>query len=449
MKASELGLGLLAVLATGAMFAACLPLGERAALAWVALVPLLLASRGRGFIPGFLGGLGAVFFAAWLTTLGVFSKGGNASSEVGWVYTGYGIFGFSFALACGAWADRSTARLSAWWFAALATLLEAALMVQLPSHLALSQYRNAAMVQLASVGGVWMVSFSLWWVNFALARRQWLALIPALGAMLLGDAWLPAGGATRRLAAMQIEDADAAAWRAGQAAARRAGADLVVWPEFAGMTLAMSGDPTELRAVGGPAFVTSFPDDAKPLPHNTAALFSEGRMSAPYWKRKLFGGESKMHVAGIRAVSVDGIGLNVCYDSCFPYVIRETALAGAALVALPTNDPPSSYDFIAAIHAAYTPFRAAESGLAFVRADSGARSMIVDARGRIAAQADRGQAILVASVAVGPRSTPFRRLGDWFLWLCGAMVLGGLWRGFTSREPSPSPTSPHSPPDTP
>lgn len=58
----------------------------------------------------------------------------------------------------------------AWWFAALATLLEAVLLVKLPAHLALSQYRNAFFVQLASIGGIWMVSFLIWWANFALAN---------------------------------------------------------------------------------------------------------------------------------------------------------------------------------------------------------------------------------------------------------------------------------------
>lgn len=421
-------LGLAAVLATGTLFMLCLPLGEKASLAWFALVPLLLTTRGRGFIPGFLGGLGAVFFAAWLSTTGVFYAGRGGETNDGWIYTGYGIFGFSFAVVFAVWGDRSTARLPAWWFAALATLMEAVLLVELPSHLALSQYRNAAMVQLASVGGVWLVTFLVWWANFALARGQRWALAPVVAAILLGGAWLPARGGVRRLAALQIAEPEEATLRQRHMEATRAGASLVAWPEFAGMGLATRGDAARLRSFGGAPFVTSFPDDASPLPHNVAARFAQGRESVRYEKRKLFGGEKRMHTPGSRAAAAGDVGLNVCFDSCFPSVIRETAALGASVIALPTNDPASTHRFIAAIHAAYTPFRAAESGVAFARSDSDAYSMIVDARGRIVAEAPPGDRTLVGDALVGPRWTVCRLFGDGWLIVCGGLIVWGAWR---------------------
>ncbi len=418
----------LAVLVTGTMFCACLPLGERAPLAWFALVPLLLATRGRGFLVGFLAGLGAVFFAAWLSTTGVLYGVPRGTTNDGWVYTGFGIFGGPFAVLFAVWGDRGSVRFPLWAFAALATLLEATLLVKLPSHLALSQYRNAAMVQLASVGGIWLVTYLVWWTNLLLSQRRWWAFATPALAFVFGGMWLPFRGETRRLAAFQTASVEEADLRRGQDEATGKGAALVVWPEFAGMLLASQGDTRALRDFGGAAFVTSFPDGASPLPHNTAALFVRGAESPPYWKRKLFGEETKMHAPGSRAVVAGDVGLNVCYDSCFPNVIRDSARLGASVVALPTNDPPSTHAFIAAMHAAYSPFRAAESGVAFARADSGAYSLIVDVRGRIVAEAPPGERVLVAEAVVGPRWTVSRLLGNWWLAVCGGWVVWGIVR---------------------
>ncbi|CAN5543619.1 hypothetical protein BH11ARM2_BH11ARM2_27240 [soil metagenome] len=120
---------------------------------------------------------------------------------------------------------------------------------------------------------------------------------------------------------------------------------------------------------GNAPFVTSFNDDSQPFPHNASALFSSGRESSRYEKRKLFGGEAADHTSGDRAVAAGDVGLNICFDSCFPSVIRDTVKLGATVIALPTIDPPSTNHFLAAVHAAYTPFRAAENGVAVVRAD--------------------------------------------------------------------------------
>ncbi|RYG25916.1 carbon-nitrogen hydrolase family protein, partial [bacterium] len=308
--------------------------------------------------------------------------------------------------------------------------------LKLPAHLALSQYRNAALVQLSAVGGIWLVSFLIWWSNFALAayllsegswreraRRAAPILALLVGSILLGNAWLPISGQRQTVAALQIADCDEATMRKAQLKAAQAGATLAVWPEFGGLAMAPRGDTSILREMEGPPFVTSFRDDQSPLPHNVAALFAEGKESARYAKRKLFGEESKMHVPGDRAVAAGDIGLNICFDSCFPFVIRDTARLGHRLVALPTIDPPSTNGFIAAIHASYTPFRAAENGIAMVRADGYANSMIVDPRGRIVAEAGTGDRILVAQTVLGPRWAPGKWLGDWWLWLCGLLLL--------------------------
>lgn len=65
---------------------------------------------------------------------------------------------------------------------------------------------------------------------------------------------------------------------------------------------------------------------------------------------------------------------------------------------------------------AVSPFRAAELGVRVVRADGYAHSSIVDARGRIVAEAPPGEAVLVGSVVLGGHWTVAKTLGDWFLY---------------------------------
>ena len=140
-----------------------------------------------------------------------------------------------------------------------------------------------------------------------------------------------------------------------------------------------------------------------------------------------------MHTPGTKAVAVHFggwgrmLGLNICYDSCFPYVIRETAaLPGVKIIALPTIDPDSRHYFIAAMHSAFTPFRCAENGVAMARADGHFGSMIVDERGRIVAELHDEQKSILGTVTGERVWTPYQIIGDWFWFLC---IAGVFWPG--------------------
>ena len=149
-----------------------------------------------------------------------------------------------------------------------------------------------------------------------------------------------------------------------------------------------------------------------------------------------------MHLAGTEPVVVrtpnGAMGLNVSYDSCFPAVMRETAQKAADIILLPTMDPISPNGAVQALHAAYTPFRAAELGIPIVRADITAYSMIVDARGWIVAEAGSGsEEIIHASVQPGLRRTMYMAWGDWFLFVCGLLALAPLIAAERSRRAKP------------
>jgi apolipoprotein N-acyltransferase len=152
-------------------------------------------------------------------------------------------------------------------------------------------------------------------------------------------------------------------------------------------------------------------------------MYSDGKESARYEKRKLFASESKMHMPGTKAIAVPygagSVGLNICFDSCYPNIIRETAaLDNVKVVALPTIDPDSPHYFVAAVHAAYTPFRCAENGVAMVRADGNFGSMIVNEHGQIVAELKNEQKSLTATISGKRAWTVYRVLGDWFWYLC-------------------------------
>lgn len=179
------------------------------------------------------------------------------------------------------------------------------------------------------------------------------------------------------------------------------------------------------------------------MPHNSAALISERGVSDFYNKRKLFGGEYTVHARGDEPVSATSssatVGLNICFDSCFPHIMRETAqLDGVEIIALPTLDPATPHGVIQSIHAAYTPFRSAENGIAIIRAEITAHSMIVDRDGTILREAGTGtEEVIVARVHKGSKWTFYRIAGDWFVWACGAWVLYRCLTIIRSRRNTP------------
>lgn len=423
---------------SGCLLAAALPPANQWWLGPLCLVPVLVAVRGAGLLRGFLGGISVPVAAVAIISSGLLYPGPASPGNPKWVWVGCGFFGFLIAIVCCVQAET---KLTGWrrtaLLAATAVGLEFSLFPILPAHLALTQYRMPGMMMLAGIGGIWLVSLLLWFANAAFTealsgRRYRLGAVAAgLLALGYGLALWPHGipGHTVRVAAVQTDETDIQTLRDLNARAGRQGAALAVWPEFSGIEGAPGGNPSGLcklsSQVGEPPYVTSYRDAFEPLPHNTAALFSAGSCSAVYYKRKVFGGERNMHTPGTKPVAVDWpghgrLGMNICYDSCYPRVLGETAgLSGVSLIALPTIDPDSPNGFVAAVHAAFTPFRAAESGTPIVRAVGTAYSTMVDGYGRIAAEMGPGtNRVLIADLPLGRRWTLYSVLGDWVLYLC-------------------------------
>lgn len=328
----------------------------------------------------------------------------------------------------------------------------------LPIHMALSQYQSP-FLPLVSFTGIWGVSFLVWWSNAALAaaflQKQWVKPLTAT-ALLLAFAILlsMAGRAQNRAATASTGRLRVAAIQNGDGTASRAtltrlaaseGARLVVWPEAClgkRFSPTRPGDPTvQLARQLQIALVPGYYAPSGTKWFNCAAWVSaKGEVEGVHRKIHLFGNERGVVVPGreVRAFKTmtGKVGLEICFDSCFPTVTRRLVMDGAQIVALPNHDPLVARGILHSLHAAFLPFRAAENGVPFVRSDAGGASQVVDADGHIIAQSPLFQVTLAAGeVHLGNgKGTFFTRFGDWLAYLCLAVVLSWIGVGFRSRH---------------
>ncbi len=447
------------------LFVLAMPPSGINVLGWFCLVPALLAVRKTRFAFGFLGGVALLLFAGFLTTTGLLYRTKWWEGETGWNYLGFAIFGLAIG---GVMAIYSEKKLEhprvALYLAAAAVLGEAILLLYLPAHLALTQYNNWPVVRIASIGGIWMVSFFVWLANLLIAeafsKRNWMLGATACAACLaIGFLSLPAPTGWMfqhyvkawpksgfRVALIQTEAMDEATLRLLNQEQAKAHRQLSIWPELAGLSLASGGDTTILKDLAKLddqiPFITSFETkrDDGGLPYNTASLFTTEGESERYAKRKPFGGERNERSAGSKPLIVnlktDGytvpIGMTICFDTCFPHIMRELANSGEIwFIASPTLDPIGRHGSLQAIHASYLPFRAAEMGIPIGRADITAWSMAVDHTGQIQAQAGIGtEEVLRPHINIGERPTFYKSWGDWWLYVCGVIALIGLGESF-------------------
>jgi N-carbamoylputrescine amidase len=150
--------------------------------------------------------------------------------------------------------------------------------------------------------------------------------------------------------------AAAVAWTRRAAAER---VDLVVLPELASSgyvfeseaeAAASAEDPaagdlvaalTQVCAEAGMHCVVGVNERAGPLRHNSAVLLGPQGHIATYRKLHLYNDEKSWFEPGGELPVVDlpfgRVGMVICFDLWFPEAVRALALAGAEVVAVPTN----------------------------------------------------------------------------------------------------------------
>jgi apolipoprotein N-acyltransferase len=355
--------------------------------------------------------------------------------------------------------------------------------------LAYSQHGNLPLVQLASVTGIWGITFVVAWVG---STASWVVIhgIPsaadAVGpaACLVGVTLVMLAGGARllrshredhglRVAAVEPTgelitpdalmaaltsaggDADASAHArrtlqdlhdallAASEREARAGARIVVWPEAGAPVLARdeAGLLDRARAfarvhgihlVAG--VVTIHPAERLRL-ENKAVLFGpSGEVLSSYRKaRPVPGWEARVSLAGdgrIPVVSTTSgrLAEAICYDLDFPDLLRQAGRANADLLLVPASD----WADIGRIHHAMASFRAVENGAALVRSARWGTSAVVDALGRTLALTDHrlpGADAAVAFVPIRHVRTTYARVGDAFAWACVLATCVVVFRG--------------------
>ncbi|MCO5993648.1 apolipoprotein N-acyltransferase [Actinoallomurus rhizosphaericola] len=468
----------LAALVAGALPVLAFPRAGLDWLAWVALVPGLLlvraAASGReAAVRGWW--FGAGFLAAalyWLIPdLGpalVLVAAGAGVLWAGWGYAAWALLRPGRLLAAavvvpsawvvGEWA-RSWHALGGPWALYGAT-----------------QWRHPAVLSLASLGGVWLVTFALVAVNVAVAvvlvtrsaPAAILAVLLALSGPVLYTPSSAAAGRPLRVALVQPGVVDGPDRRFADGERITSGlpaVDLVVWGESSvGFDLDRRPDLvarlTALARAHGPLLVNQDARDASGRIAKSAVLIGPDGVRGRYVKNLLvpFGEyiplrrelgwiarvsqaakEDRLPGTGLVLMRAGGgpdavtFGPLVCFESAFPDLSRAVVRRGARLIVYESATSSFQDSWSPAQHASLGALRAAETGRPVVQAALTGVSAAFDAKGRRLAWFDTSRrGSVVAEITPAGGRTPYDRFGDYVPWLAAGVVL--VSGGFAVRR---------------
>lgn len=341
-------------------------------------------------------------------------------------------------------------------------------------NLAYSQINVLPLIQIASITGMWGITFVITLIPSAVAvawaRRAPSALVLA-GCMAI----LVAGYGSIRLRTQPHEpeirvglaasDLDTPGYSADPAkvmavAQRYAqhvshlaadGAKMVVLPEgLFPVGPDDSGDVLQIfRDVARSTHVTLIVGVNRlgGLRRNVAAVISpDGEVVAEYKKRHLVPGKflgeaiegdtEAGTVPGLLAAPLGKWGVAICKDMDFPESFRDYGRYGARILAVPAWD----FGGDGRLHARMAVLRGVENGFSIARAANGGVVTAYDAYGRILAEGSSSGtagALLVQNVPLGPGHTLYSRFGDWFPLLCFLAVIALLSISFYRWRAAP------------
>lgn len=133
-------------------------------------------------------------------------------------------------------------------------------------------------------------------------------------------------------------------------------------------------------------------------------------------------------------------GMEICKDMDFPRLSREYSRDGIGMLIV------SASDFVADgwLHGRMAILRGVEGGFSIARSANLGILTVTDDRGRVLAEQDTIAgppfSVAIAEVPVRHDATLYSRFGDWFAWLCMVLLLAALLRR-GERRPAASPTA--------
>jgi apolipoprotein N-acyltransferase len=337
-------------------------------------------------------------------------------------------------------------------------------------NLAYTQMDFLPLIQIASVTGLWGISFSVFLfagTAAALLSDTWepserrslaLAVGVLICAVLLFGGWrLQTNPSPRPVAVTLIaKDVPISVYLGSEEQAMKLlreyadevprvtppGTQVVVLPEKIGRV--SEGNLVEVDALFSSAasathaaidlgLVRRTPSGA----FNSSRFYSaDGKLEANYDKHHLIPGVEP-ETPGNQRVTLDQPsgrwGLQICKDMDFPQLSREYAAEGADLLLVPAWD----FNIDRWLHARMAVMRAVENGFALARSARNGLLTLSDNRGRILAEAATvpGRFVsIIAKINVSRAETFYTRTGDWFACLCVAAFLILLASCFLPRS---------------
>jgi apolipoprotein N-acyltransferase len=485
-------LPLAASVSSGVLLYAAFPPLDAGWIAWLGLVPLLLAMRGAraggAFLMGWLAG--TVAFAltmGWLVdTLLVFTRferfGAHALHALTAAVLGayVGLFAWGVTWTRGN-SPGTSVLVPAWWV--MAETLRGSFPIGFPwLPLGVSQH-DASLAHMAAVVGVPGLSALVVTMNVALAewladRTRWQAPAVTVSIMVAAALWGSSGAVAPargpRIGIVQTYEGQDRKWHPEQrdAATERvlslvrsaaaARPDVVIAPETA-IPFALDDDPQALVAiehavseagvplvVGSPAAERLSPD--RSIRRNRVHLFdSSGRLAGRYDKQLLvpFGefvpiaglfpfarpiiqGDAPIGAGGPGGVLRVGslrLGVITCYEIVAPALAAMRRRDGADMLVNVSNDAWFAGSAASAQLLAQAQLRAIEQGLPLVRVANAGPSAVIDANGAIAWRTS-GELASAHVVTVGSVRpvTLYARIGDITVWLAWALVGAAVFR---------------------
>ncbi|PWT81737.1 MAG: hypothetical protein C5B58_09410 [Acidobacteria bacterium] len=162
---------------------------------------------------------------------------------------------------------------------------------------------------------------------------------------------------------------------------------------------------------------------------NSSRLYSaDGKLEANYDKHHLLPGVEPEKPGDKRVILDEPSGrwgLQICKDMDFPKLSHEYAAEGTNLLLVPAWD----FNLDRWLHARMAVLRAVENGFALARSARNGLLTLSDNRGRILVEAATvaGRFVsITGKVNIAREETFYTRAGDWFAWLCVAGLVSLL-----------------------
>lgn len=488
-----------AVVGGAILYALSLPPFDWSVCAWLTLIPLLWVVRGVPTASAFRYGVLYGYASGWAATW-CFADAAMryfqlpfplAVTAMALAYlAACGLpFGL-FAAASGAILRMRSPReagvlIPAAW--AASEFLRCHILQQPWGLLGYTQHAQLGLIQVASVTGIYGVSFVLATGNVVLAqllhglstRRRgisWAFHTAAIPAAIVTTCWMGGslamttrdaeGGPMRRVAVVQTSvapklhwtraytDAQVAAHIRATEALPPGGASLIVWPENS-VPRYLESEPMLAVELGTLAarqkadLLFGGPRYAEGQTFNAARLVTAtGRNGGYYDKRRLvlFAEEKPLTFASHAGMnespeqfspgtesgvlqSFVPIGVSICHEIVHPDLIRASVRDGAEVLVNIANDGwlDGGYHVAGPQHLAMAVLRAVETRRFVVRAATTGPSAVIDPFGRVEASlAPDTSGVLIAGVRGERTTTPYVRFGDAFAVLCALVVCARL-----------------------